>query len=117
MDANSGTSFIPKKVLGKFMQVYSQPLRRPGGGKTLVFFMGAVFCAFFASERWAIVSALTNFGSSEGLVETTSADHASTVGRAIKIEVDNIAALVCKSIGDKADACNVDALKSLADKI
>lgn len=116
MDANSGTSFIPKKVLGKFMQVYSQPLRRPGG-KTLVFFMGAVFCAFFASERWAIVSALTNFSSSEGLAETTSADHASTVGRAIKIEADNIAALVCKSIGDKADACNVDALKSLADKI
>ncbi len=110
MDANSGTSFIPKKVLGKFMQVYSQPLRRPGGGKTLVFFMGAVFCAFFASERWVIVSALTNFGSSEGLIETT-------VGRAIKIEADNIAALVCKSIGDKADACNVDALKSLADKI
>jgi hypothetical protein len=94
MDANSGTSFIPKKVLGKFMQVSSQSLRRPSG-KTLVFFMGAVFCAFFASERWAIVSALTNFGSSEGLVETTSADHASTVGRAIKIEADNIAALVC----------------------
>jgi thiol-disulfide isomerase/thioredoxin len=209
MDANSSTSFIPKKVLGKFMQVSSQSLRRPSG-KTLVFFMGAGFCPFCASERWAIVSALTNFGSWEGLVETASADHdekylniptlnfaaakytseyvefvgretadrnfeplqelderdyeildtfnpdqiipfllidgqfmqvgsgyspqllegmnhakvkeevqnpASTVGRAIKLEADNITALICKSIGDKADPCNIEAVKSLADKI
>jgi thiol-disulfide isomerase/thioredoxin len=209
MDTNSSTSFIPKKVLGNFMQVSNQPLRRPSG-KTLIFFMGAGFCPFCASERWAIVSALTNFGSWQGLVETTSADHdekylniptvnfvaakytseylefvgretadrnfeplqelderdyeivdtfnpnqmipfllidgqfmqvgsgyspqllegmshakvkegvqnpASTLGRAIRIEADNITALICKSIGSKADACNIEGVKSLAEKI
>jgi hypothetical protein len=209
MDTNSSTSFIPKKVLGNFMQVSNQPLRRPSG-KTLIFFMGAGFCPFCGSERWAIVSALTNFGSWEGLVETTSADHdekylniptvnfvaakytseylefvgrqtadrnfeplqelderdyeildtfnpnqmipfllidgqfmqvgsgyspqllegmshakvkegvqnpASILGRAIRIEADNITALICKSIGSKADACNIEGVKSLADKI
>jgi hypothetical protein len=42
---------------------------------------------------------------------------ASTVGRAIKIEANNITALICKSIGDKANVCNTEAVKSLADKI
>jgi thiol-disulfide isomerase/thioredoxin len=209
MDTNSSTSFIPKKVLGNFMQVSNQPLRRPSG-KTLIFFMGAGFCPYCASERWAIVSALTNFGSWQGLVENTSADHdekylniptvnfvaakytseylefvgretadrnfeplqelderdyeildtfnpnqmipfllidgqfmqvgsgyspqllegmshakvkegvqnpASTLGRAIRIEADNITALICKSIGSKADACNIEGVKSLAEKI
>jgi hypothetical protein len=70
----SSTTFIPKKVLGKFMHVSNQPLKRPSG-KSLIFFMGAGFCPFCASERWAIVRALSNFGSWQGLLESASADH------------------------------------------
>jgi hypothetical protein len=68
------SSFIPKKVFGKFMHVTDEPLKVPSG-KSLVFFMGAGFCPFCAAERWAIVNALANFGKWEGLVETASADH------------------------------------------
>jgi thiol-disulfide isomerase/thioredoxin len=203
------SSFIPKKVLGKFMHVTNEPLNRPGG-KSLVFFMGAGFCPFCAAERWAIVNALNNFGRWEGLVETASADHdekylniptvsfaqakyesryvefvgretadrnfeplqelgekdyeildtfnpdqiipfllvdgqfmqvgsgyspqilegmnqakvraelanpASPVGKAMKAEIENITALVCKSIGGKAGVCNSDSIKSLVVKI
>jgi Domain of unknown function (DUF929) len=206
---SSSATFIPKKVLGKFMHVSNQPLKRPSG-KTLIFFMGAGFCPFCASERWAIVSALSNFGSWQGIVETASADHdekylniptanfvtakytsdyvelvgreiadryfeplqelderdyeildtfnpdqiipfllidgqfmqvgsgyspqllegmnhakvkeevqnlESRVGKAIKTEADNITALICKSIGGKANVCNIEHVKSLADKI
>lgn len=202
-------SFIPKKVLGKFMHVTNEPLKMPGG-KSLVFFMGAGFCPFCAAERWAIVNALSNFGRWEGLVETTSADHdekyldiptvsfarakyeseyiefvgretadrnfeplqeidekdyeildafnpdqiipfllidgqfmqvgtgyspqilegmdhakvrtelanpASPVGKAMKVEIDNITALICKSIGGRGGACNSDNIKSLVVKI
>lgn len=203
------SSFIPKKVLGKFMHVTNEPLKRPGG-KSLVFFMGAGFCPFCAAERWAIVSALSNFGRWEGLVETASADHdekylniptvsfarakyesdyvefvgretadrnfeplqelgekdyeildtfnpdqiipfllidgqfmqvgtgyspqilegmdhakvktelanpASPVWKAMKAEIDNITALICKSVEGKAGACNSDNIKSLAAKV
>lgn len=41
----------------------------------------------------------------------------STVGKAIKTEADNITALICKSIGDNANVCNIEDVKSLADKI
>jgi thiol-disulfide isomerase/thioredoxin len=203
------SSFIPKKVLGKFMHVTNESLKRPSG-KSLVFFMGAGFCPFCAAERWAIVNALSNFGMWEGLVESASADHdekylniptvsfvqskyeseyvefvgretadrnfeplqelgekdyeildtfnpdqiipfllidgqfmqvgtgyspqilegmdhakvraelanpASPVGRAIRVEIDNITALVCKSIGGKASACSSDSIKNLVAKI
>jgi Domain of unknown function (DUF929) len=205
----SSSTFIPKKVLGKFMHVSNQPLKRPSA-KPLIFFMGAGFCPFCASERWAIVSALSNFGSWQGLVETASADHdekylniptvnfarakytsdyvefigrettdrnfeplqelderdyeildtfdpdqiipfllidgqfmqvgsgyspqllegmnhaklkaevqnpASSVGKAIKTEADNITALICKSIAGKANVCTSEDIKTLADKI
>jgi hypothetical protein len=56
------------------MHVSDQPLKRRSE-KALIFFMGAGFCPFCASERWAIVRALSNFGSWQGLVDTTSADH------------------------------------------
>lgn len=208
MDTSSST-FIPKKVLGKFMHVSNQPLKRPST-KPLIFFMGAGFCPFCASERWAIVSALSNFGSWQGLVETASADHdekylniptvdfarakytsdyvefigrettdrnfeplqelderdyeildtfdpdqiipfllidgqfmqvgsgyspqllegmnhaklkaeiqnpASSVGKAIKAEADNITALICKSIAGKANVCTSEDINTLADKI
>lgn len=74
MSSSSTNAFVPKRVLGKFMHVSNQPLKRPRG-KSLLYFMGAGFCPFCASERWAIVSALSNFGSWQGLVETASADH------------------------------------------
>ncbi|HXG08143.1 MAG TPA: DUF929 family protein [Nitrososphaera sp.] len=202
-------SFIPKKVLGKFMHVTNEPMKR-ASGKSLVFFMGSGFCPFCAAERWAIVEALGKFGKWEGLVETTSAghdekylniptvsfarakyesdyiefvgretadrnfeplqelnekdyeildtfnpdqiipfllidgqfmqvgsgyspqllehmDHAkvraelanpySPVGKAIREEIDNIAALICKSIGGKSDICNSENIKNLVEKI
>jgi thiol-disulfide isomerase/thioredoxin len=70
----SDTTFIPRKTLGKFMHISDQPLKQ-SSGKPLIFFMGAGFCPYCASERWAIVRALYNFGSWEGLIETTSAEH------------------------------------------
>ncbi|HVX02556.1 MAG TPA: DUF929 family protein [Nitrososphaera sp.] len=68
------SSFVPKRVVGKFMHVTDQPLKRPGG-KSLVYFMGAGFCPFCAAERWAIVKALERFGKWEGVAEDKSADH------------------------------------------
>jgi Domain of unknown function (DUF929) len=208
-NSSSSSTFIPKKVLGKFMHVSNHPLNN-SSGKSLIFFMGAGFCPFCASERWAIVSALGNFGSWQGLVETASADHdekylsiptvnfvrakytseylefvgrettdrnfeplqelderdyeildtfnpdqiipfllidgqfmqvgsgyspqllegmshaklkaevqnpTSSVGKAIKTEADNITALICKSIAGKANVCNSEDIKTLAQKI
>jgi len=66
------SSFVPRRVLGKFMHVTDQPLNR-AGRKSLVYFMGAGFCPFCAAERWAIVKALARFGTWEGLVEDKSA--------------------------------------------
>jgi hypothetical protein len=203
------SDFVPKKVLGKFMHVTDEPLKR-STGKSIVFFMGAGFCPYCAAERWAIVEALKNFGTWQGLVEDKSAghdekylnvptlnfaraqyasdylefvgretadrnfeplqeldskdyeildtfnpdqiipfllldgqfmqvgagyspqliqgmDHAkvrteladpnSPVGKAIKEEIDNITALVCKSIGGKAAACSTDRIKSLTARL
>ena len=203
------SSFIPKKVLGKFMHVTNEPLKR-SSGKSLVFFMGAGFCPFCAAERWAIFNALSNFGKWEGVIEGISAGHdekylnvptlnfarakytsdyvefigretadrnfeplqdlnekdyeildtfnpdqiipfllidgqfmqvgsgyspailegmnnekvkvelenpVSVVGKAIRTEIDNITALICKSISGKADACSLDGIKSLTAKI
>lgn len=41
-------------------------------GKPLVFYYGAEYCPFCAAERWAIVVALSRFGSFSGLKTTTS---------------------------------------------
>jgi thiol-disulfide isomerase/thioredoxin len=191
------------------MHVSDQPLKW-SSGKSLVLFMGAGFCPFCAAERWAIVKALNNFGSWEGLLETASAEHnekylniptvsfsaakytsdyvefigretadrnfaplqeldtkdyeivdsfnpdqiipfllidgqfiqigsgyspqllegmdhakikvelenpTSSAGKAIRTEVDNITALICKCIGRKANACNLENVKSLTDAI
>lgn len=203
------SSFIPKKVLGKFMHVTNEPLKR-ASGKSLVFFMGSGFCPFCAAERWAIVKALSKFGRWDGLVETTSAGHdekylniptvsfararyesdfiefigretadrnfeplqeleekdyeildtfnpdqiipfllidgqfmqvgsgyspqilegmdhakvrdelgnpSSPVGQAMRAEIDNIVALICKSIGGRSDVCNSENIKNLVAKI
>lgn len=42
------------------------------GGKPLVFFMGAEWCPFCASERWALVAATSRFGKWSGLGELRS---------------------------------------------
>jgi thiol-disulfide isomerase/thioredoxin len=42
------------------------------GGKPLVFFMGAEWCPFCASERWALVEATSRFGKWSGLRELQS---------------------------------------------
>ncbi len=48
----------------------SEPLLE--GGKPLVFFMGAEWCPFCASERWALVEATSRFGKWSGLGELRS---------------------------------------------
>jgi thiol-disulfide isomerase/thioredoxin len=48
----------------------SEPLL--DGGKPLVFFMGAEWCPFCASERWALVEATSRFGKWSGLGELRS---------------------------------------------
>jgi thiol-disulfide isomerase/thioredoxin len=48
----------------------SEPLVE--GGKPLVFFMGAEWCPFCASERWALVKATSRFGKWTGLRELLS---------------------------------------------
>jgi thiol-disulfide isomerase/thioredoxin len=42
------------------------------GGKPLVFFMGAEWCPFCATERWALVEATSRFGQWSGLGELLS---------------------------------------------
>jgi thiol-disulfide isomerase/thioredoxin len=203
------SEFVPKKVLGKFMHITDEPLKR-STGKSLVFFMGAGFCPFCAAERWAIVEALKNFGTWEGLVEDMSAGHdekylnvptlnfasakyssqfvefvgretadrnfeplqeldakdyeildtfnpdqiipfllvdgqfmqvgagyspkliegmdhsavrselqdpSSEIRKAIRDEIDNITALICKSIGEKTESCEKEKIRSLTAKI
>src|ERR1700748_3411835 len=42
------------------------------GGKPLVMFMGAEWCPFCATERWALVEATSRFGKWSGLGELSS---------------------------------------------
>jgi uncharacterized protein DUF929 len=42
------------------------------GGKPLVFYYGAEYCPYCAAERWALIIALSRFGSFSGLTTTTS---------------------------------------------
>ena len=41
-------------------------------GKPRVLYVGAEFCPYCAIERWALIAALSRFGSFEGITETTS---------------------------------------------
>ncbi len=59
------------KVLGKFVEVSKDPMRRDG--KLFVFFMGAEHCPHCAAERWSIVRALQKYGQWGGLKQTISA--------------------------------------------
>jgi thiol-disulfide isomerase/thioredoxin len=57
-------------ALGEVRRESGEPLL--DGGKPLVFFMGAEWCPFCASERWALVKATSRFGKWSGLRELTS---------------------------------------------
>ena len=110
-------SFVPKRILGKFMHVTDQPLKM-AGGKSLVYFMGAGFCPFCAAERWAIVKGLERFGRWENLVEDKSADHdekylnVPTFNLARARYTSNIVEFVGKETADR----NFEPLQELNDK-
>jgi thiol-disulfide isomerase/thioredoxin len=57
-------------ALGEVRRESGEPLL--DGGKPLVFFMGAEWCPFCASERWALVKATSRFGKWSGLRELNS---------------------------------------------
>ncbi len=57
-------------ALGQVRRESGEPLL--DGGKPLVFFMGAEWCPFCASERWALVEATSRFGRWSGLGELSS---------------------------------------------
>jgi hypothetical protein len=57
-------------ALGQVRRESSEPLL--DGGRPLVFFMGAEWCPFCASERWALVEATSRFGKWSGLGELRS---------------------------------------------
>jgi Domain of unknown function (DUF929) len=66
--AGSGVTGAPTKITG------GTPLT--SGGKPEVLYMGAEYCPFCAGERWALVVALSRFGSFSGLstVHSSSTD-------------------------------------------
>jgi thiol-disulfide isomerase/thioredoxin len=57
-------------ALGQIRRESDEPLL--DGGKPLVFFMGAEWCPFCASERWGLVEATSRFGKWSGLRELRS---------------------------------------------
>src|ERR1700761_6972884 len=57
-------------ALGQVRRESEEPLL--DGGKPLIFFMGAEWCPFCASERWALVAATSRFGKWTGLRELNS---------------------------------------------
>src|SRR6201996_4152878 len=57
-------------ALGQVRRESEEPLL--DGGKPLVFFMGAEWCPFCASERWGLVEATSRFGKWSGLKELRS---------------------------------------------
>jgi thiol-disulfide isomerase/thioredoxin len=57
-------------ALGQVRRESGEPLLE--GGRPLVFFMGAEWCPFCASERWALVEATSRFGKWSGLGELRS---------------------------------------------
>jgi thiol-disulfide isomerase/thioredoxin len=68
--AANGPSDAASVALGQIRRGSTEPLL--DGGKPLVFFMGAEWCPFCASERWGLVEATSRFGKWSGLRELTS---------------------------------------------
>jgi thiol-disulfide isomerase/thioredoxin len=67
---SQGVSNAASVALGQVRTAPGEPL--VDGGKPLVFFMGAEWCPFCASERWALVEATSRFGKWSGLRELHS---------------------------------------------
>ncbi len=71
--APAGTDGRPSSAGIKLIRrVSTTPLQ--DAGKPVLFFMGAHFCPFCASERWAFVKATSRFGTWRGLRPLKSAD-------------------------------------------
>jgi hypothetical protein len=77
VDAVAGVpASVFDKVAGTANVQPPQPIK--GGkpltadGKPRVLYVGAEYCPYCAAERWAVVAALSRFGSFQGLGETTS---------------------------------------------
>jgi hypothetical protein len=71
---------VPQSVITKVGVGTSTPLPQPISGKSIavngkpgVLYIGAEYCPFCATERWAMVNALSRFGSFTGLNITNSA--------------------------------------------
>jgi hypothetical protein len=86
--AASDTAFVPKltsvpasafDAAGAPTEANAVPQKVQGGevlkvdGKPRLIYVGAEFCPYCASERWAMVAALSRFGTFEGLKPTRSA--------------------------------------------
>jgi hypothetical protein len=76
----SGVTSVPESALNQVGtgSVQSAPVRLSGtpltsGGKPEVLYIGAEFCPFCAAERWALIVALSRFGTFTGLETTHSA--------------------------------------------
>ena len=50
----------------------SGPVLTGASGKSVVFFYGAEYCPYCAAQRWALIIALSRFGTFSGLTTTTS---------------------------------------------
>jgi hypothetical protein len=57
---------------GKLKAISDSPLT--SGGKPEVLFMGAEYCPYCAAERWALIVALSRFGTFSGLATATSSN-------------------------------------------
>lgn len=68
--ASPGPSSAASVALGQVRRQSGESLL--DDGKPLVFFMGAEWCPFCASERWALVEATSRFGKWSGLRELLS---------------------------------------------
>ncbi len=108
-------NFIPKNVFGKFMHITNIPWKLPNK-KSLVFFLGAGFCPYCASQRWAIIEALKNFGQWSNLVEDKSA---SAEEKYVNVPTFSFASAIYKSdliefIGRETADRNFETLQDLS---
>jgi hypothetical protein len=55
-------------------------------------------------------------GMDHAKIKAEQGNPASLAGRAIRMEADNITALICKSLDSKVSVCNSETIRTLADK-
>jgi thiol-disulfide isomerase/thioredoxin len=83
VDVINAVTTVPAATLDTIGQgggnQFSVPTPTPGNavvkadGKPLVLYVGAEYCPYCAAERWAVVEALSRFGTFTGLGQTSSA--------------------------------------------